>query len=87
MTPGVIDAFLRGSGCPKARNAIASLSRREREVVTLLTEGLSNSEIAGRLYLSTGTVKDYVSTVLDKLGAANRVQAAVIAQRSMQLAL
>jgi DNA-binding NarL/FixJ family response regulator len=53
------------------------LSRREREVLELVGEGYDNGEIARRLYLSQGTVKNYVSSLLQKLGAENRVQAAV----------
>jgi DNA-binding NarL/FixJ family response regulator len=62
-------------------NVVASptleLSRREREVLELVGEGCDNAEIARRLYLSQGTVKSYVSSLLQKLGAENRVQAAV----------
>jgi DNA-binding NarL/FixJ family response regulator len=57
------------------------LSQREREVLRLLATGLSNSEIAGRLFLSEGTVRNYVSTVCTKLGVVDRTQAAVIALR------
>jgi DNA-binding NarL/FixJ family response regulator len=53
------------------------LSPREREVLELVGEGCDNAEIARRLYLSQGTVKNYVSSLLQKLGAENRVQAAV----------
>ena len=56
------------------------LSEREREVLRLLTEGLSNKEIADRLALAEGTVKNHVSTILDKLQAVNRTQAARIAR-------
>jgi DNA-binding NarL/FixJ family response regulator len=57
------------------------LSRREREVLELVGEGCDNAQIARRLYLSQGTVKNYVSSLLQKLGAENRVQAAVIGIR------
>ncbi|MGI5195687.1 response regulator [Streptomyces sp. CA-288835] len=57
---------------------------REREVLELLAEGLSNTEIAKELHIGTTTVKDHVSALLRKLGVANRVQAAVRAhQRSL----
>jgi len=57
------------------------LSRREREVLELIGEGCDNAQIARRLYLSQGTVKNYVSSLLQKLGAENRVQAAVFGIR------
>lgn len=60
----------------------ATLTRRETAILELLTEGLSNAEIAGRLVVSPVTVKHHVASVLDKLGADNRVQAAVYAVRS-----
>jgi DNA-binding NarL/FixJ family response regulator len=53
---------------------------RERDVLGLIGQGLSNAEIGRRLHLSTATVKDYVSAVLDRLGVTNRVQAAVVAR-------
>jgi DNA-binding NarL/FixJ family response regulator len=57
-----------------ARQAVASLTERETEVLACLGEGLSNAQIAARLYLSEATVKGYVSRMLDKLGLANRTQ-------------
>ena len=57
------------------------LSRREREVLELVGEGFDNAEIAQRLYLSQSTVKNHVSRLLEKLGANNRVQAAVFGIR------
>jgi DNA-binding NarL/FixJ family response regulator len=64
-----------------ARRLLASLSDREREVVTLIGQGLSNAEIGSELHLSEATVKGYVSAVLGKIGAVNRVQAALVAYR------
>lgn len=60
---------------------LQELSARERDVLRLLAHGLANSEIAGRLYLSEGTVRNYVSTIFAKLGVADRTQAALIALR------
>ena len=57
----------------------ADLTQREREVLALLVEGLSNAQIAARLQLSTGTVRLHVGNLLDKLEAPNRTAAAVIA--------
>jgi DNA-binding NarL/FixJ family response regulator len=60
---------------------ISQLSEREREVLRLLAEGLGNSEIARALFLSEGTVKNYVSIIFSKLGVADRTQAAILAIR------
>lgn len=65
-----------------AREAVAALTDREREVLGLLGAGASNAEIGGRLHLVEGTVKGYVSGILVKLGVRNRVEAAVLAHRA-----
>ena len=57
------------------------LSAREREVLALVVEGLSNNEIADRLVISANTVRKHVSACLSKLGASNRAQAAALAVR------
>jgi DNA-binding NarL/FixJ family response regulator len=57
------------------------LSERERDVLRLMARGLSNADIAQRLFLSEGTVRNYVSSILAKLGVSDRTQAAVIALR------
>ena len=62
-----------------ARRLVAALTEREAEVLACLGAGLSNAQIAGRLYLSEATVKGYVSRMLDKLGCANRTQAGLLA--------
>lgn len=62
-----------------AKERIAVLTPREREVLALVGAGLSNAEIGGRLFLVEGTVKAYVSAVLGRLDLKNRVQAAVLA--------
>jgi DNA-binding NarL/FixJ family response regulator len=63
----------------RARELAGTLTEREVEVLTCLGEGLSNAQIAARLYLSEATVKSYVSRMLDKLGCANRTQAGLLA--------
>lgn len=55
------------------------LSARERDVLKLLAKGLSNKEIASHLYLSDGTVRNYVTSLMTKLGANNRTEAVLIA--------
>jgi pimeloyl-ACP methyl ester carboxylesterase/DNA-binding CsgD family transcriptional regulator len=59
--------------------AFSSLSRREREVLALITEGLGNAEIAERLSISEKTVRNHVSNLFDKLGVWTRAQAMVFA--------
>jgi DNA-binding NarL/FixJ family response regulator len=58
-----------------------TLTAREREVLRLVAEGRSNSEVAGRLFISAKTVSVHVSNVLAKLGASGRTEAAALARR------
>lgn len=53
------------------------VSDKEYEIITLVADGLSNKEIASQLYLSEGTVRNYLSTILEKLGLRDRTQLAV----------
>ncbi len=62
--------------------ALADLTDRERDVLRLIGEGLNNSAIAERLHLAPGTVRNYVSTIIEKLDVADRTQAAVIAMKA-----
>jgi two-component system, NarL family, response regulator LiaR len=61
---------------------VSELSDREREILRLLARGYTNAEIAQALFLSDGTVKNYVSTILAKLGVTDRTQAALFAVRA-----
>ncbi|KNE83988.1 MULTISPECIES: response regulator [Streptomyces] len=61
---------------------LADLSPREREILGLIGEGLTNREIGRRLYLSEKTVKNHISRLLAKLGVERRIQAAVLATQA-----
>jgi DNA-binding NarL/FixJ family response regulator len=58
-----------------------TFTERERDILTLLSKGLSNNEIADKLYLAEGTVRNYTSVLFKKLGVADRTQAALLAIR------
>jgi DNA-binding NarL/FixJ family response regulator len=74
-------AGLLVSGGRSAPAGLGALTDREREVLALLADGRSNREIARLLHVSEKTVKTHVSSVLGKLGVADRTQAAVLAVR------
>lgn len=76
----LMDTLRHGSEPGSA--ALESLSQREREVLTLMAEGLSNQHIAERLGIGEKTVKTHVSNVLGKLNVSDRTQAAVYAWKS-----
>ncbi|MGW2716523.1 response regulator [Streptomyces sp. NPDC001492] len=75
----VLDRFLRTVPDATPPPSLQGLSGREREVLTLIGQALSNAEIAERLHLSEATVKNHVTAVLRKLGLRDRVQAVVAA--------
>ncbi|MFF3093082.1 LuxR C-terminal-related transcriptional regulator [Streptomyces cyaneofuscatus] len=82
LSPRVAGRVIAGMRAHRAAHPHRSLERlteREREVLAGLGTGLSNAEIASRLHLVEGTVKAHVSAVLAKLGARNRVEAAISA--------
>ncbi|WP_327263467.1 MULTISPECIES: response regulator transcription factor [unclassified Streptomyces] len=87
LSPGatrhVVDQLASGKAAVRgevARRQVAELSERERGVLALLGEGLSNADAGRRLHMSEATVKTYVSRILAKLGCENRVQAALLAR-------
>ena len=71
---------LKAPACPRAAS---SLSRREIEVLKLVGAGKNNQEIAQDLYLSEGTVKNYVTQILSKLAMRDRIATALWAQRNL----
>ncbi|MFF4548865.1 response regulator [Streptomyces sp. NPDC001406] len=70
---------------PAMPTELASLSPRERDILALIGDGLTNREIGKKLYLSEKTVKNHISRLLAKLGVQRRVQAAVLASHLDQL--
>lgn len=73
---------VRHTSAPEATSTVfGELSERELQVLQLLARGMTNQAIANELHLSWGTVRNYVSTILDKLGVDDRTQAALLAQR------
>jgi DNA-binding NarL/FixJ family response regulator len=80
VTRRVIDAFVhRAPPSVDPDRPVADLTRREMEVLGLLARGLSNADIAAKLFVSEGTTKTHVSNVLMKLGLRDRVQAVIYA--------
>ena len=77
----LFDRLARSSAPPPGTSVLDALSDRELDVLRLLGRGMSNEEIAGHLFLSQGTVRNYVSMILGKLEVADRTQAAVLALR------
>jgi DNA-binding NarL/FixJ family response regulator len=83
VTGRVVAAFTRlmESGVPNSEALVLPLSPREREIVALLGSGASNKEIAHRLNLAEGTVKNHVTNILTKLDVRDRTQAAIRARQ------
>ena len=83
VTRRLIDEFASRPDVRRARpEALQTLTDREREVLTLVAQGLSNDEIATSLFISPATAKTHVSRVMMKLGARDRAQLVVIAYES-----
>jgi len=82
VTRTVVDGYLDADPRNPAALGVERLTDRERAVLVLVAEGLSNTGIAQRIHLSTATVKDHVSALLTKLEVGSRVQAALLAERA-----
>lgn len=78
LTSRVLERVRSG---PAEEPALAALSEQEHNVLTLIAEGLTNRQIAAQMFLSEKTVKNYVSSILTKLGLESRTQAAVLATK------
>ncbi len=79
ITRRLLDRFVDSASAPHDAGVLDALTEREREVLALVARGLSNTEIAGKLYLSEATVKTHVGRILTKLDLRDRVQAVVLA--------
>ncbi|MGD6744283.1 response regulator [Streptomyces sp. BH106] len=84
LTRRLLDAYVHhlpaaAGTAPAADPRIASLTDREREILTVIAQGWSNAEIAERLHLAESTVKTHVSRILAKTGVRDRVQAVIVA--------
>jgi DNA-binding NarL/FixJ family response regulator len=72
------------SGHPEQPDALKELTDREREILELIGEGLTNRQIGERLHLAEKTIKNYVSSMLAKLGLESRTQAAIFSLKHQQ---
>jgi DNA-binding NarL/FixJ family response regulator len=80
VTAAVTERLRQG---PAEDEVIARLSPQERQVLTLLADGMTNRQIAAELYLAEKTIKNYVTSVLSKMGMTRRTEAAVYAARHL----
>ena len=78
LTARVLDRVRNG---PEEHEELASLTEQERKILALIAEGLTNRQIGERMFLAEKTVKNYVSSILAKLGLERRTQAAVLASK------
>jgi two-component system, NarL family, response regulator DevR len=69
---------------PPEHEELAALTEQERKILALIAEGMTNRQIGERLYLAEKTVKNYVSSILSKLGLERRTQAAVLASKLLR---
>jgi DNA-binding NarL/FixJ family response regulator len=83
LSPRITETLYRvvKEGQPVDSSLAKKLTDREREILQWLANGLTNAEIADRVHLAEGTVRNYVSTIFDKLDVSDRTQAAALAWR------
>ncbi len=79
ITRRLIEEFASRRPTDASAQKLAALTEREKEVLEMIARGLSNAEIAGKLFLGESTVKTHVGHILDKLGCRDRVQAVILA--------
>ncbi|NJL10414.1 MAG: response regulator transcription factor, partial [Calothrix sp. SM1_7_51] len=85
LGPGIVKKFLTQFPSPSQNSAqappsvLAELTPREKDVLRLIASGASNREIAQELYISEGTVKNHVTSILNRLNLRDRTQAAIFA--------
>jgi len=85
LDPAVTDRLLdRLRSTPDEPDELAALTDREKDILALIAEGLTNRQIGQRLFIAEKTVKNYVSSLLAKLGLERRTQAAVLAAKLLQ---
>ena len=81
LTARVLERVRKG---PEAHEELARLTEQERKILALIAEGLTNRQIGERLFLAEKTIKNYVSSILAKLGLERRTQAAVLASKLLK---
>lgn len=91
LAPGLMEKLIVGTPAPNLAPStpkqleLPQLTRREREVLQLIAQGLTNRDIAEQLYISEGTVKTHVNHLLNRLGLRNRAQLAIYAHSGFSL--
>ncbi|HET9480442.1 MAG TPA: LuxR C-terminal-related transcriptional regulator [Candidatus Polarisedimenticolia bacterium] len=79
LTTSVAERLVELTGLPESEGALALLTARERDVLRLVTEGLTNAQIADRLHVSSNTIASHLKNLFPKLGVSSRAQAAALA--------
>ena len=84
VSPKLAATMLRELTGKRPQDPLSELSEREREILSLVAEGLTNREIAERVHLAEKTVKHHMTNILGKLRVRSRVEAALLASRQKQ---